>query len=160
MSGFVRSRRRRLLAAAAFAALALGAGQPDLATAEGMVAPAPTIVIYPGDVIRDDMLTDVRIEDPGGAAFAPSREAVVGKTSRRTLLPGRPIPMAALAARRIVRNGAAVELILIDGGLQITAGGQALQDGGLGDSIKCLNSGSGVIVSGVVQADGTVRVRS
>jgi flagella basal body P-ring formation protein FlgA len=51
-----------------------------------------------------------------------------------------------------------VSLVYIEGGLSISAVGMALQDGAAGDFVKVRNDDSGVTVTGVVQADGAVRV--
>ena len=129
------------------------------AFAQDVAVPTPRIVIYPGDVIHDEMLTDL---PPGTAMgpgpFAQTRSAAVGKMSRRTLLPGAAIPLAALDNPRLVRNGGEVQILYIEGGLTIAASGAALQDGAVGDVIKVRNSDSGVTVTGAVQADGSVRV--
>ena len=129
------------------------------AFAQDGARPTPRVVIYPGDVIYDEMLADL----PAGAAtgpgpFAETRSKAVGKMSRRTLLPGAPIPLAALDNPRLVRNGGEVQIIYIEGGLTIATSGAALQDGAVGDVIRVRNSDSGVTVTGAVQADGSVRV--
>ena len=94
----------------------------------------------------------------GSGPFVRSRTALVGKMARLTLLPGRAIPFAAVGNPRLVVNGGEVTLIYAEGGLVIVTNGAAMQDGTLGDLIKVRNSDSGVTVSGVVQADGSVRV--
>jgi flagella basal body P-ring formation protein FlgA len=105
------------------------------------------------------MLTDGALgSDTGDGLFASSRAQLVGKVARRTLLPGHLIPLRAVDNPRAIRNGAAVELVYIDGGLTIVTTGAALQDGAVGDLVKIRNEDSGVTVSGRVQPDGTVRV--
>jgi flagella basal body P-ring formation protein FlgA len=149
---------RRAAARFALSALAFGLGvRAPLAQVAQL--PTPKVVIYPGDVIRDDMLVDLAADpsSPWGPV-AQARSGLVGKMSRRTLLPGRPIPMAAIENPRVVANGAEVRLVYVEGGLTIIASGAALQDGGVGDVIKIRNSDSGVTVSGTVQPDGAVRV--
>jgi flagellar basal body P-ring formation protein FlgA len=143
------------LAVAADVCLALVAA----AAAQSPVAPAPKAVIYPGDVIRDDMLADMpmRVQGSGGPFFA-SRSDIVGKSARTTLLPGQAIPLSALVNRRLVANGAEVRLVYAEGGLTIVTAGAAMQDGGLGDQIRVRNSDSGVTVTGAIQPDGSVRV--
>ena len=88
-----------------------GAAGPCAAQEPG--APTPKAVIYPGDVIRDDMLTDSPdggIRD-GGGPFVEDRALVVGKVARLTLLPGHAIPYAGVSNRKLVANGAEVKLI-------------------------------------------------
>ncbi|MBV8472162.1 MAG: flagellar basal body P-ring formation protein FlgA [Hyphomicrobiales bacterium] len=129
------------------------------ALAQDVAAPTPKAVIYPGDVIRDDMLADLPSTTPRGPLpVAETRAAVVGKMSHRTLLPGAPIPLDGLDKPRLVSIGAQVQIVYVEGGLTITTFGAALQDGREGELIKVRNSDSGVTVMGAVQADGTVRV--
>jgi flagella basal body P-ring formation protein FlgA len=145
--------------AALLASLGLWLGLNFGALAQEAAFPTPRIVIYPGDVIHEDMLADLPAESVLGAGpFAETRSAVIGKMARRTLLPGAAIPLAGIDNPRLVANGAEVKLVFVDGGLTILTVGAAMQDGAAGDVIKVRNSDSGVTVSGAVQPDGTVRV--
>jgi len=136
----------------------LAAAAQDLGT-QDLAPPTPRIVIYPGDIIQADMLSDLPADTARGVGpFAETRSAVIGKMARRTLLPGTAIPLAGVDVPRLVVNGAQVDLVYIDGGLSISAVGMALQDGAAGDSVKVRNDDSGVTVTGVVQPDGAVRV--
>lgn len=150
------------VARAAVAALVLSGlwlGTIEGAFPQASVAPSPKMVIYPGDVIAEDMLADASLDSAGvGGPFALSRSQVIGKMARLTLLPGRPIPLRAVDNPRAVRNGAEVKLLYVDGGLTIVTTGSAMQDGAVGEVIRIRNVDSGVTVSGQVQADGTVRV--
>jgi flagella basal body P-ring formation protein FlgA len=129
------------------------------AAADEMHAPSPKQIIYPGDVVGEDMLVEAPLTAPsygGPVALAP--EDVVGMMATRTLLPGVSIPMSALSPPRVVRAGAPVKMIYVDGGLTIMAIGDALQDGVVGQTVMLRNEDSGVTVSGRVRADGTVLV--
>jgi flagella basal body P-ring formation protein FlgA len=131
-----------------------------VALAEEAGAPTPKSVIYPGDVIRDDMLADLSqggVAD-GGGPFVEDRTLIVGKVARLTLLPGHAIPYAGVSNRKVVANGAEVRLVYAEGGLLIMTTGAALQDGSIGDVVRVRNSDSGVTVSGAVQPDGSVKV--
>ncbi|HKN28371.1 MAG TPA: flagellar basal body P-ring formation chaperone FlgA [Roseiarcus sp.] len=131
---------------------------PALAQERG--APTPTAIIYPGDVIRDDMIADNPpggVRD-GGGPFVEDGSLVVGKVARLTLVPGHAIPYAGVSNRKLVANGAEVKLVYSEGGLLIMTEGVALQDGAIGDVVRVRNSDSGVTVSGAVQPDGSVRV--
>ncbi len=150
---------RRAAAGSALAILVLAALSSP-AGAEGPGAPTPKAVIYPGDVIRDDMLADSPeggVRD-GGGPFVEDRALVVGKMARLTLLPGHAIPYEAVSNRKVVANGAEVKLVYAEGGLFIMTEGAALQDGAIGDVVRVRNSDSGVTVSGAVQPDGSVKV--
>ncbi len=131
---------------------------PALAQEAG--APVPKVVIYPGDVIRDEMIADSPeggVRD-GGGPFVEDRSLVVGKLARLTLLPGHAIPYEGVSNRKVVANGAEVKLVYSEGGLLIMTEGAALQDGGVGDIVRVRNSDSGVTVTGAVQPDGSVKV--
>jgi flagella basal body P-ring formation protein FlgA len=127
--------------------------------ASDLAPPTPSVVIYPGDIIHDEMLSDLPADTARGVGpFAETRSAVIGKMARRTLLPGGAIPLAAIDVPRLVVNGATVDLVFVDGDLAISTVGMALQDGAAGDFVKVRNDDSGVTVTGVVQPDGAVRV--
>ncbi|MFI5013175.1 MAG: flagellar basal body P-ring formation chaperone FlgA [Hyphomicrobiales bacterium] len=133
---------------------------PRPLSAADLTLPVPTIVIYPGDVIRDSLLVDREFSlDPlvsGGVI--DNRAALIGKLARRTLLPGKPIPTIGVTEPRVVANGAQVKVVFEEGGLTITTYATALQAGSVGDIVKVRNPESGLIVSGTVQGDGSVRV--
>ena len=122
--------------------------------------PVPRVVIYPGDVIHDDMLMDVPTSDVQGvlSSAIETRSGLVGKMARRTLLPGKAIATIAISNPRAVVNGAEVRLVYSDAGLTIVASASALQDGAVGDVIKVRNTDSGLTVSVIIQPDGSVRV--
>jgi flagellar basal body P-ring formation protein FlgA len=140
--------------ALAFAAAALVCAG---ALAEERSLPVPRMTIYPGDLIRDTMLRSDTF-DVGGEPYVFAASDIVGRVARRTLLAGRPILVDAVEDPRAVSNGALVQMIYTQPGLEITASGQALQAGRVGDSIRVRNVESGLVVSGLVTADGTVRV--
>ena len=129
------------------------------AAADEMRAPSPRQIIYPGDVIAETMLVEAPLAAPSyGGPVALAAEDVVGMMATRTLLPGASIPMSALSPPRVVRARAPVKMIYVEGGLTITASGDALQDGVVGQTVMLRNADSGVTVSGRVRADGTVVV--
>ncbi len=144
-----------LAATAAFAGL-VGASPASA----GQFVPVPTIVIYPGDVIRDGMLTEREMPDDfaGKAAAVLDRSALVNKTSRRTLLPNLPIARNAVGEPKLVTLGAMVRVVYAEGGLTISTYGSALQGGAAGDVIPVRNLESGLTVSGIIETDGSVRV--
>ena len=134
-----------------------GAAFPALA--EDRTIPTPKKVIYPGDVIRNSMLTDVAVDDAfDDNSIVADRAALIGKIAKRTLLPGQEIQAAAIQNPRAVANGAHVTLVYRDGGLTIVTSAQALEPGGVGDTIRVRNEDSGLTVTGKIQADGSVSV--
>ncbi len=153
----MRLMRARRVLKAAIAGFVAGCAIP--AGAQNLGLPTPKAVIYPGDLILDQMLADApdAVRD-GRGPFVSSRAQIVGKVARLTLLPGHAIPFAGVSNRKLVSNGQEVRLVFSEGGLLIMTTGAALQDGSIGDIVRVRNSDSGVTVCGSVQADGTVSV--
>ena len=121
--------------------------------------PVAAVTIYPGDVIREDMLADQDFPDAlASSSFASNRSMLVGKVARRTLLPGQAIATNAIGEPRLVRIGALVRVVYKDDGLVIQTYASALQNGAAGDMVSVRNSESGVTISGIVAADGSVQV--
>ncbi|HET6378832.1 MAG TPA: flagellar basal body P-ring formation chaperone FlgA [Methylocella sp.] len=133
-------------------------GPSALFAEDSVILPTPRIVIYPGDIIKDEWLADTAVPGSAAQSSVAARAALVGKAVRRTLLPGSPIPVNAVASLKVISNGAKVLLLFEEGGLIITAYGAALQEGSAGEVIPVRNLASGLMVSGRVQADGSVRV--
>ncbi len=144
--------RRAVLALAMLAASA-----PALAQEVVLI---PSRVIYPGETIVAGALKEVTLL-PGKHspdAVAVTLSELDGKVAKRTLLPGRYIPVNALRDAWLVEQGAPVQVYFVAGGLTISAAGVTLQSGSAGDQVKVRNIDSGKVFSGIVMADGTIRV--
>jgi flagellar basal body P-ring formation protein FlgA len=122
--------------------------------------PVAAVTIYPGEIIRDGMLSQRDMPDnfAGQAMTVLDRTALIGKSVRRTLLPGLPIPISAIGEPKIITVGAMIRLTYKDGDLTITTYAAALQAGGVGDTIAVRNPESGLTISGVIERDGSVRI--
>jgi flagellar basal body P-ring formation protein FlgA len=122
--------------------------------------PVPAVTIRSGEAIKDDMITERTFASNllGVALFIEARTTLVGRMARRTLLPGQPIPTNAVEDPWAVARGAVVKVIVEDSGLWIVTYGSALQSGATGALIPVRNVDTGVIIRGVVQPDGTVKV--
>jgi flagella basal body P-ring formation protein FlgA len=130
------------------------------ATGEERRLPVPAVTIRPGEVIKDEMITE-RAFAPnllGVALFIEGRQTLVGRMARRSLLPGQPIPTNAVEDPWTVARGAVVKVIVEDSGLSIVTYGAAMQSGAAGALIPVRNTDTGVIIRGIVQPDGTVKV--
>ncbi|HXW22450.1 MAG TPA: flagellar basal body P-ring formation chaperone FlgA [Rhodomicrobium sp.] len=142
-------------AAAALILLPAGSVLADDAAA---VLPVAKRTIYPGDTILEDMITlKPAAQAKGVGAFATDVESLVGKTARRTLLPGEPIPKVAIREAYIVFQGKTVPLVFQSGTVTITGVALALESGSAGETISARNPDSGVVIRGVVQPDGSLR---
>jgi flagella basal body P-ring formation protein FlgA len=124
--------------------------------------PVPATVIYPGDVIKDELIIDRAFAPnmPGAQAFVSDRAAAVGHIARRTLLSGQPIPINAIEEQKLVTRGNVVRVIVEDGSLSIVTYASSLQSGSPGMLIQLRNLDTGVIIRGVVQPDGSVRIQN
>jgi flagella basal body P-ring formation protein FlgA len=122
--------------------------------------PVARATIYPGELISETAIDMRNYVLPPGAEeqYVHSRDALVGKVARRTLLPGKPILIGSFDNPRIVTVGAQIKLVYAEDGLQIVAFGIAQQAGGVGELIRVRNQQSGIFVTGRVQQDGSVRV--
>jgi flagella basal body P-ring formation protein FlgA len=122
--------------------------------------PVPAVTIRLGEVIKEEMITE-RAFAPnllGVAMFIEGRPGLLGRVARRTLLPGQPIPTNAVEDPWTVARGSVVKVMVDDDGLSIATYGSALQSGAAGALIPVRNIDTGVIIRGIVQPDGTVKV--
>jgi len=117
-------------------------------------------VVYPGETIGAETIQLVPFK-PTKAVMSPVAtvaEDIEGKVARRTLLPGKLIPLSSLREPYIVEAGSPVTVMFVQGGLVIAATAVPLHPGGIGDIVKLRNIDSGKVFAGVALADGTVRV--
>jgi flagellar basal body P-ring formation protein FlgA len=138
--------------------LAIAAGAGPLWAAETVLVPSK--VIYPGEKLSADALKEVTLAE---GKLPPQNVAIAlgdleGKVAKRTLLPGRYVQQNAVREAYVVEKGVPVEMIFVSGSLQISASAVTLDAGSAGDLVKIRNVDSGKIVSGVVMADGSIRV--
>ena len=146
-----------------FAALLIagfGLGGSVTAAIAGQMVSVPSVTIYPGDIIRDGMLTERELPNDfaGHETTILDRDAMVGKTARRTLLPGLPIGANMVGEPKVVTTGAMVRVVFSEGGLTISTYASALQSGAVGDVIPVRNLESGLTISGTIERDGSVHV--
>lgn len=122
-------------------------------------AVVPTAIIYPGQSIGAGDVQEVDVTNPNLTGdYARTAHEVVGLISKRTLLPGRTIDIAALREPWAMTRGSTVRLVFSVGAMTISAAGSPLVDAAVGDVIRARNLDSGIIVSGTVMADGTLQV--
>ncbi|QOZ28796.1 flagella basal body P-ring formation protein FlgA [Bradyrhizobium sp. CCBAU 51753] len=138
----------------------LGLALAGPAAADERRLPVPAVTIRAGEVIRDDMITERAFASNllGVALFIDGRPTLVGRMARRTLLPGQPIPTNAVEDPWAVARGATVKVIVEDSGLSIVTYGSAMQSGAVGALIPVRNTDTGVVIRGIVQPDGTIKV--
>jgi flagella basal body P-ring formation protein FlgA len=153
----MRNALRPVLAALAAALLWTAATAP---AASEETAVIPKRVIYPGETIDAASLSEVPLRNASRivAEIAYVAEQLDGKVAKRTLLPGRFVPLSSVRDAYVVEAGSPVEVNYIQNGLQITTMAVPLQPGSIGDMIRVRNADSGAVFSGIVLANGTIRV--
>ncbi len=119
-----------------------------------------TGVVYPGQQISQEMLREVTLRKPlrTNQRVVLDASEIVGKVAKRTLLPRRAIPVAALRQAYVVEAGRPVRAVFVNGGLSITIMVVALMDGATGDMVKVRNPDSGRTFAATARSDGTVMV--
>lgn len=124
------------------------------------VFPALKVTAYPGDTITAEMVVLLPAGHQTGLGnIVTDKESVIGKTARRTLMPGQPIPVNALREPYAVHQGKTVSLVFQSGNITITGVALALESGSAGEIVSARNPDSGIVIHGVVQADGSLRAQ-
>ena len=106
-------------------------------------------------ILASDDLVVVQGTVPGTAADPGE---VIGLETRVAIYQGRPIRPADLGPPAIVERNQIVVLSYVAGALTIVTEGRALGRAGIGDRIRVMNIASRTTVTGIVGADGSVRV--
>ena len=92
---------------------------------------------------------------PGTVRFAGELD---GMQLKRNLKADTPISASLLTAPDTVKRGQQVELLLENGPMQIKINAEALGNASTGESVQVKNLSSGRLITGIVGADGKVRV--
>ena len=113
----------------------------------------------PGDVIAADDLRMARVPlSLVQAEVAHQAAQAIGQAVRRQLASGQPVALADLGPPLLVTRGGAIAMVLDTAGLSLSAMGQAMENGGMGDRIRVLNPTSRAMVDAEVIGPGRVRV--
>ena len=115
--------------------------------------------LQPGSIVRADDLKRMRLRASLLATeVVRSPDQAVGLAVRRTVGRGQPIALADLGKPLMVTKNNRVSVQLQSGALVISATGQAMESGALGDRITVLNPISRAIIEAEVIGAGRVRV--
>jgi flagella basal body P-ring formation protein FlgA len=123
------------------------------ATAE-VTVPVRTIRVK--EIIREEDLI-LKSQDIKGAISQP--QDIIGKEARITLYAGRPIRPRDIGSPAIIGRNDMVSLVFSTGFLNIVTEGRALGRGAVGDTIRAMNLGSRIAVTGIILADGSIEVQ-
>jgi flagella basal body P-ring formation protein FlgA len=120
--------------------------------------PVTTTRLAAGSVLRAEDVHMARVHTSMARGEMVSRITdAVGMQVKRQLVAGQPLAASELMRPSVVMKGASVLMLLDSPGIALTAQGQAMEAGAIGERIKVLNP----ISRAVVEADviGTDRVR-
>lgn len=135
---------------------ALLAATSAFAATVRIVVPAHDIAR--GDVIGESDLTYVTVD--GNALMsgvATSMDEIKGMQARRVLGAGQPLRGTDVRRPIVVSKGQVVTMVFSAPGVEVTATGRAMTEGGVGDTVTIQNPASYRMISATVTAPGTVR---
>jgi flagella basal body P-ring formation protein FlgA len=143
-----------------FLSLALALISPALAdpvsTSVRVVVPVRDIAR--GDVISESDLTFGTVQGTGLMnGTVTSMATAIGMESRRVLRAGVTLSASDLRRPVVVNRGQTVTMTFAAPGVDLTAMGRAMGEGGVGDTVTVQNPASFRLVTAVVTAAGTVR---
>ncbi len=120
--------------------------------------PVPKQVVYAGQLISSNLLRDRTVPNSylNRVSVFVSWTDVVGKVARTTLIPNRPIPTNQVVEPDVIKVNRPAILRYSTSSLRITAEVVPLNSSKVGGLVRARNSQTGIIVSGIAQADGTI----
>jgi flagella basal body P-ring formation protein FlgA len=133
---------------------------PVTASADMREIPVPAAVVYAGDQIVQGMLIDKPFSVPDAAAknYVLMRRQIEGLYAKRTLLPGKPIPLAYVKQKDSVVQGVLTKATFEMNGLIISTFLVPLQSGVAGELIDARNPEYGRTIKALVKSDGSLQV--
>lgn len=117
---------------------------PVAGRAYGVVR-APVLIrrVAPGDIVTaaDVDWVDVRADQMGSDVAADEKQ-LIGMTPRRGVPVQTPVRLRDMQSQRVVAKGALVTITYQTARISLTAQGRALEDGGVGDVVRVINTQS------------------
>ncbi len=118
----------------------------------------PAHDIARGDTIGENDLTFATVDGNALMSGVPTKmDEVKGMQTRRALSAGQPFRTEDVRRPIVVTKGQTVTMEFAAPGVELTAMGRAMSEGGIGDTVTIQNPASYRMVSGIVIAPGTVR---
>lgn len=150
-----------------FEATIVGPSRANLAASTQVIGYVERTVSLPvlkkavrnGDIIH---ATDVDWVEISGrnqqADFIAEADQLIGKTARRMVTAGKPVRANEVENAKLVSRGGSVTIVYENGPITVTAKGKALEDGGMGSTIRVVNIASNRSIDAVVNEEGIVKV--
>ncbi len=112
-----------------------------------------------GDVIRKSDIEWIEIEARRVRdSIVTDAESLIGQQVVRTLVAGKPVRNRDVRSRVLVSKGSLATLTLTTNRMLLTVRVLAMSDGGMGETIRVLNTRSKKIIEGVVSGPGRIIV--
>jgi flagella basal body P-ring formation protein FlgA len=149
---------------AARVAMPIGSGNIHRQTLTGQLhrlaqVPVPTRAIGRGETIQAEDLEWVQLKDSRiGTSVVVEASQLVGHAVRSPLRPGAPVRATQIRKPVAVAKGSLVLLVLERQGMALSARARALEDGGVGETIRVSNLQSSTVVEGTVTGPGRIDV--
>ena len=151
--------RKFLITLAVFAvmpAALLAVADSAFAATVRIVVPAHDI--NRGDTISESDLTYATVDGAQLISGIPTKmDEVKGMQARRTLSAGQAFRSDDVRRPIVITKGQTVTMEFEEPGVQLTAMGRAMSEGGVGDTVTVQNPASYRMISAIVTAPGTVR---
>jgi flagella basal body P-ring formation protein FlgA len=123
--------------------------------------PALAHDVATGEIIGVADITTIELPaERTSSTLITNADDVTGQAARRALRARQPLYAYDIKKPVIVKKGELVTLVFALPGIELTAAGQALADGGKGDVIAVLNARSRRTIEGRVSGTGTVTVQA
>ncbi len=114
------------------------------------------ISIPRGTLIEESMVKISQVPSSKARGALPDLNEVIGKVSRRDILPGDVIKERDLSPLFLVKRGQPVKVIYVDGPIHIELLGVSLENGAVGNIIRVKNLSTGKVLRCKVLKDGSV----
>ena len=144
--------------------LGLFAFLPALLLASGSAFAGTVRIVVPshdiarGETISESDLTFTTVDGAALMAGVPTKmDEVKGMQTRRMLSAGQPFRAEDVRRPIVVTKGQTVTMQFLAPGVELTAMGRAMSEGGVGDTVTIQNPVSYRMIAGTVVAPGTVR---
>jgi flagella basal body P-ring formation protein FlgA len=144
--------------------LSLLAIVPALLLASGSAFAGTVRIVVPahdiarGETIGESDLTFTTVDGSALMSGVPTKmDEIKGMQTRRMLMAGQPFRAEDVRRPIVVTKGQTVTMQFTAPGVELTAMGRAMSEGGVGDTITIQNPISYRMIAGTVVAPGTVR---
>lgn len=128
-----------------------------------MAIPADAETLVAARVLRAQTILaaeDLKLEPSTVSGALSSSHEAIGMETRIAIYAGQPIKPEDLGPPAIVDRNQKISIAFRKGGLTILAEGRALSRGGVGDSIRVMNSSSKTTVYATLAEDGIAYVQA